>query len=258
MSTIVAFRTGTGRFAPGQSGNPAGRPKGSRNRTTLLADALSEGQQEALVRKLVDDALAGDRVLLRFCVDRILGKPGHRTITLELAAGKENDPEAILAAAMRALADGEISPDEAVRIARAANTISRVRLGRVQEKYVAAGIRLRELAGEARLPSARVSSSSTNLRRRQTSADLRAEAAPENGLFSRGERHNLPGQLLAAAAEVRAGLPRSPDFSLLSRPTRRAALLGSVSPLGFVAPPSPETSLYPASAPCLDAPRLAA
>ena len=29
-----------GRFQPGQSGNPAGKPKGARHKTTLLAEKL--------------------------------------------------------------------------------------------------------------------------------------------------------------------------------------------------------------------------
>jgi hypothetical protein len=31
------------RFQPGQSGNPAGKPKGARNRTTLAIEALIDG-----------------------------------------------------------------------------------------------------------------------------------------------------------------------------------------------------------------------
>jgi len=47
-------------FAPGTSGNPAGRPKGARNRATVAAEALLEGEAEALTRKAVELALAGD------------------------------------------------------------------------------------------------------------------------------------------------------------------------------------------------------
>jgi hypothetical protein len=36
-------RTDGGRFQPGRSGNPAGRPPGSRNKTTLAVEALIEG-----------------------------------------------------------------------------------------------------------------------------------------------------------------------------------------------------------------------
>jgi hypothetical protein len=36
-----------GGFAPGQSGNPAGRPKGARNKATLAVEALLVGEAEA-------------------------------------------------------------------------------------------------------------------------------------------------------------------------------------------------------------------
>ena len=42
------------RFKPGQSGNPNGRPKGSLNATTLAAQALLDGEAEALTRKAIE------------------------------------------------------------------------------------------------------------------------------------------------------------------------------------------------------------
>ncbi|MCZ2097331.1 MAG: DUF5681 domain-containing protein, partial [Anaerolineae bacterium] len=51
-------------WAPGQSGNPAGRPRGTRNRATLLAEALLDGEVDAIVRRVIDGALAGDPVCL--------------------------------------------------------------------------------------------------------------------------------------------------------------------------------------------------
>src|SRR5215211_4292561 len=58
-------------FQPGQSGNPSGRPPGSRNKTTLAVDALLDGEAETLTRKAIELAKAGDLVALRLCLDRI-------------------------------------------------------------------------------------------------------------------------------------------------------------------------------------------
>ena len=47
-------------FAKGQSGNPAGRRRGSKNRRTLAARELLDGEAGALTRKAVDMAMSGD------------------------------------------------------------------------------------------------------------------------------------------------------------------------------------------------------
>ena len=38
-------------FQPGKSGNPAGKPAGARNKTTLAVEALLDGEAETLTRK---------------------------------------------------------------------------------------------------------------------------------------------------------------------------------------------------------------
>ena len=63
-------------FAKGASGNPLGRPAGSRHKTTLAMEALLDGEAEKLTRKAIDLALAGDMVALRLCLDRTI-PPGE-------------------------------------------------------------------------------------------------------------------------------------------------------------------------------------
>src|SRR5260221_13653443 len=57
-----------GRFARGRSGNPAGCAAAATTSTALLA-----GEGEALTRKAVEPALAGDPAALRPCLQRIVG-----------------------------------------------------------------------------------------------------------------------------------------------------------------------------------------
>ena len=46
------------RFQPGQSGNPAGKPKGARNRTTLAIEALIDGAADDIAN--YTETFAGD------------------------------------------------------------------------------------------------------------------------------------------------------------------------------------------------------
>lgn len=101
-------------FKPGQSGNPAGKPKGARNRATLAVEALLEGEAEALSRKAIDLALAGDTVALRLCLERIAPVRKGRAIALDLGPVKTaQDLADAQAAIIAAMGSGEITTDEA-------------------------------------------------------------------------------------------------------------------------------------------------
>src|SRR5258707_8291685 len=85
----AAMRDANGRFAPGISGNPAGKKPGTRNRATVLHEALAEGEDIAAARIVIDKALAGDQVAARFVVGRLMPRPCPRgqEIALDLPAG---------------------------------------------------------------------------------------------------------------------------------------------------------------------------
>jgi hypothetical protein len=101
-----AARAAGGRFA---TGNPGKRP-GTRNRATTVAMALLEGEAEALTRRCVELALAGDTTALRLCLDRIL--PKSRAVRLQLPLRTIADLEAATDAVSDALADGTVVLDE--------------------------------------------------------------------------------------------------------------------------------------------------
>jgi hypothetical protein len=111
-------RTAEGRFAPGCSGNPKGRPIGSRNRASVMAEALEEGEPEMLIREYADIAHGGDKVALRFCVGRLVPPMRGRTIVLDLPPGTELDFRTGYIRVARAVFDGEITPDEGLKLAR--------------------------------------------------------------------------------------------------------------------------------------------
>src|SRR5215468_12084488 len=71
-------------FLKGQSGNPRGRRFGARNKKTLAAAVLLEGESEALTRKAVELALEGDPTALRLCIERILSPCRERPVKFTL------------------------------------------------------------------------------------------------------------------------------------------------------------------------------
>ena len=55
----------------------AGRPIGSSTqiKRALIRDVVSEAEQKAILRKAVNQALAGDKDLLKFFLEHLYGKP---------------------------------------------------------------------------------------------------------------------------------------------------------------------------------------
>ena len=106
-------------FPPGVSGNPNGRPKGSRNKTTLAVEALLEGEAEALTRKAIERALEGDATALRLCLDRLAPARRDRPAPFDMPALKEAaDARDAFAAIIAATAEGELTPSEAATITK--------------------------------------------------------------------------------------------------------------------------------------------
>ena len=81
------YRDPAGRFLPGQSGNPAGKAPGTRNRATLLRALMDEGEEQVIGRLVIDKAKAGDAVAARFVIGHLYPRPRARTVALDLADG---------------------------------------------------------------------------------------------------------------------------------------------------------------------------
>lgn len=115
-------RQKAGRFAPGTSGNPTGRPKQA---TTALKRQLAEHGAE-LVEKAVQMALAGDTAALKLCLDRIAPalKPSAERIRIDVPTdGSLSDTAR---AFIQAAADGRIPGDTAAQLIGAIGATARV------------------------------------------------------------------------------------------------------------------------------------
>lgn len=101
-------------FQKGQSGNPSGRPPGSRNRVLVALDQAGEDAAPRLLATLIKAGMAGDVAAAKLVMDRIWPAQKSRPVALDLPA--ITDAGSLLAAMSRiieATARGEISPDEA-------------------------------------------------------------------------------------------------------------------------------------------------
>lgn len=102
-------------FQPGQSGNPKGRPKGSRNAVTLLAEALLNDEAEVIIRKVVEKALEGGSAAMRLAIERMIPAKRQRTVTIDFEDEINTAADAARAssAIVSACVSGEISFEEA-------------------------------------------------------------------------------------------------------------------------------------------------
>ena len=108
-------------FVKGQSGNPAGRPPGSRNKATLIAEALIDGDAAPLTRSTMDNAVSGNALAQKVCMERLVPPRRERFVEFELPPiHTPADLAPAMGAVMAAVAAGEITPGEAERISRTA------------------------------------------------------------------------------------------------------------------------------------------
>ena len=101
-------------FQKGQSGNPNGRPLGARNQRTLALEELMDGEIEAITRKAIEAAKAGDIAAIRLVMDRVLPPARSRPISIDVpvltAAASVSSAQAEI---LKAVAIGDLRLDEA-------------------------------------------------------------------------------------------------------------------------------------------------
>ena len=114
-------------FQKGQSGNLDGRPKGSRNATTIALEILLGGQATALTQKAIDVALTGDIPALRLCLDRILPPRKDSPVTFNLPEMKTlNDTVSAMGAVVKAVGQGDLTPTEAAELTKMVQAFAKI------------------------------------------------------------------------------------------------------------------------------------
>lgn len=131
------------RFRKGESGNPDGRPPGSRNKATLLIERLLDDGAKDIATKAIELAKNGDGTALRLCLDRIAPARKDRHIAFKLP--KLEKPEHAIAAAaaiVEAVANAELTPSEAAEMMKLVEGYTRILEAEDHEQ------RLRALEGQ--------------------------------------------------------------------------------------------------------------
>lgn len=102
------------KFRPGQSGNPAGKPRGSKHASTKLRDAIA-GDLHSIVTALVERARQGDTAAAALLFSRTLPplRPQSEPVDAELPG---NTPDERAESVIHAALAGKISPTAATEI----------------------------------------------------------------------------------------------------------------------------------------------
>jgi hypothetical protein len=132
---MQAERNEAGQFLPGQSGNPAGRMPGTRNRATMIVEQLFDGAGPDLARDAISMARGGDGQLLRQIL-RSIGPRRHRASGFALPPfNTAADVAPAMAAIAAAAAEGEITTAEAAEMSQVVERYSRaLELGEIEAR----------------------------------------------------------------------------------------------------------------------------
>jgi len=119
---LTVTRLSNGRFSPGASGNPSGRP--STESTALRAQLAEHGSAIAAV--VVEAAIGGDLHAAKLVLDRISPPLKAHAAPILLDLPGPANATSTAAAIIRAAVDGDLPPDVAAQLVAAVGTLTRI------------------------------------------------------------------------------------------------------------------------------------
>jgi hypothetical protein len=132
-------------FQIGHSGNPAGRPRGARNKRTIALENIMDGESEVITRKVVEMAKGGHIAAIRLVIDRLAPTQRDRTVDFELPPlNTPADAVTASAAIAAGVAAGDLTPLEAAQLSKVVHAYVQALEARVFEQTLA---RLAETTG---------------------------------------------------------------------------------------------------------------
>jgi hypothetical protein len=106
-------------FQNGQSGNPAGRPRGARNKRTIALENIMDAESEVITRKAIEMAKGGHIAAIRMVIDRLAPVRKDRAVEFELPPlNRPADAVAASVAIAAAVAAGDLTPLEAAQLSK--------------------------------------------------------------------------------------------------------------------------------------------
>ena len=119
---MTVTRLPNGRFSPGASGNPTGRP---RTESAALRSQLAE-HGSAIAAVVVEAAIGGDLHAAKLILDRISPPLKAQAAPILLDLPRPANATSTAAAIIRAAADGDLPPDVAAQLVAAVGALARI------------------------------------------------------------------------------------------------------------------------------------
>lgn len=113
------------KFKPGRSGNPTGRPRGTKNKANALRARIVE-EIPVIVDNLIEAAKGGDMQAARLLIERAIPtlRAEEARVTLDLPDDAPLSEQGT--AILRAVADGRITPSQGATMVQSLAGLARI------------------------------------------------------------------------------------------------------------------------------------